>query len=135
MLIFRATVHELNKVCEICFVGICEFFCLCFRLGPSPRKFLKLSKVPIALLRRLNILLLIYLNSILLMGRMLEEILMSRDKLIFLLQVLGFLIKLKKFSSETVSANKSFMPKNKYLQHEFGPDKEKGIHDNNKYNQ
>ena len=135
MLIFRATVHELNKVCEIYFVGICEFFCLCFVLGPSPRTFLKPLKVPIALLRQLNILLVIYLNSILLMGRMLEEILMSRDKLIFLLQVLGFLIKLKKFSSETVSANKSFMPENKYLQQEFGTDKEKGIHDNNKYNQ
>ena len=54
------------------------------------------SKVPIALLRRLNIPLVIYLDDILLMRRTLEEVLMSRDTLIFLLQHLGFVINLKK---------------------------------------
>ena len=73
-----------------------EFLCLCFGLGPAPRIFSKLLKVPIALLRRLNIRLVIYLDDILLMGRTLEEILMSRDTLIFLLQHLGFVINLKK---------------------------------------
>ena len=67
-----------------------EFLCLCFGLGPAPtRIFSKLLKVPIALLRRL-IRLVIYFDNIFLMGRTLEEILMSRDTLIFLLQHLGF---------------------------------------------
>ena len=72
-----------------------EFLCLCFGLGPAPRIFPKLLKVPIALLRRLNICLVIYLDGIVLMGRT-EEILMSRNTLIFLLQHLGFVINLKK---------------------------------------
>ena len=76
-------------------VNLYEFLCLCFGLGPAPRLFPKLLKVPIALLRRLNICLVIYLDGILLMGRT-EEILMSRNTLIFLLQHLGFLINLKK---------------------------------------
>ena len=70
-----------------------EFHGLCFGLGPAPMIF---SKVPIALLRRLNIPLVIYLDDILLMRRTLEEVLMSRDTLIFLLQHLGFVINLKK---------------------------------------
>ena len=73
-----------------------EFLCLCFGLGPAPRIFSKLLKVPIPLLRRLHIRLMIYLDDILLMGRTLEEILMSRYLLIFLLQHLGFVINLKK---------------------------------------
>ena len=70
-----------------------EFHGLSFGLGPAPMIF---SKVPIALLRRLNIPLVIYLDDILLMRRTLEEVLMSRDTLIFLLQHLGFVINLKK---------------------------------------
>ena len=72
-----------------------ECLCLCFGLGPAPRIFSKPFKVPIALLRQLNIRLVIYLDDILLMGRT-EEVLMSQDTLIFLLQHLGFVIKLKK---------------------------------------
>ena len=71
-----------------------EFVYLCFGLGPAPRIFSKLLKAPIALLRRLNIRLVIYLHDILLMGRT-EEISMSRDTLIFLVQHLGFAINLK----------------------------------------
>ena len=83
-------------MCEIWLVGnLYEFLCLCFGLGPAPRIFPKLLKVPIALLRRLNICLVIYLDGIVLMGRT-EEILMSRNTLIFLLQHLGFVINLKK---------------------------------------
>ena len=93
-LFLSATVHELKKVCEICLVGKSSL-CLCFGLGPVPRIFSKLLQVPIALSRRLNIRLVIYLDNILLMGRTLEEILMSRDTLIFLLQHLGFVINLK----------------------------------------
>ena len=57
--------------------------------------FSKLLEVPIALLRQVNIRLVIYLDDILLMGRTLEEILMGRDTLIFLLQHLGFVMNLK----------------------------------------
>ena len=46
-----------------------EFLCLCFGLGPAPRIFSKLLKVPIALLKRFHIRLVIYLNDILLMRR------------------------------------------------------------------
>ena len=73
-----------------------QFLCLCFGFGSAPRLFSILLKIPITLLRRLNIRLVIYLDDILPMGRTLEEILMSRDALIFLLQHLGFVINLKK---------------------------------------
>ena len=73
-----------------------HFLCLCFGLGPASRIFPKLLKVSIALLRWLNIHLVIYLDDILLMGRTLEENLMSQETLIFLLQHLGFVINLKK---------------------------------------
>ena len=59
--------------------------------------FLKLLKAPIALLRWLNIRLVIYLDNIFVMRRMLEEILMNRDtQRDFLLQDLFFFINLKK---------------------------------------
>ena len=71
-----------------------EFLCLCLGLGPAPRIFSKLLKIPIAPLTRLNIRLVIYLDDILLMGRP-KKVLMSWDTLIFLLQHLGFAINLK----------------------------------------
>ena len=41
-----------------------EFKCLCFGLGPAPRIFTKLLKIPIAVLRRLNIrVVIIFLNT------------------------------------------------------------------------
>ena len=49
-------------------------------------------KIPKALRRRLNIWLVIYLDDILVMGSLLEEIMMSRDTSIFVLQNLGFVI-------------------------------------------
>ena len=76
--------------------NIYEFLCFSFGLGPAPRIFTKLLKVPIAFLRRVNIRIIIYLDDMLLMGRTLPEILMARDTLIFLLQYLGFVINLKK---------------------------------------
>ena len=53
-------------------------------------------KIPITLVRRLNVRLIIYLNDILVMGSSLEEIMMSRDTLIFVLQNLGFVINFQK---------------------------------------
>ena len=73
-----------------------ELLFLCFGLVLAPRIFSKLLKVPIALLRQQNILLVIFLHNIPLMGRILEEFLMSQDTLIFLLLHLGFVINLKK---------------------------------------
>ena len=73
-----------------------EFLCLCFGLESVPRNFTKLLKVPIALLRHVNIRIIIYLDDMLLNGRTLPEILVARDTLIFLLQHLGFMINFKK---------------------------------------
>ncbi len=75
---------------------IYEFLFLCFGLGPAPRLFTKLLKVPIALIRRLNMRIIIYLEDMLLMSRSVEELLIAQDTLIFLLQLLGFVINQKK---------------------------------------
>ena len=63
---------------------IYEFLCLCFGLGPAPRIFTKLLKVPISLLRRLNIVIVIYLDMLML-SRSQEEVIIARDTVIFLL--------------------------------------------------
>jgi len=73
-----------------------EFLCLCFGLGPAPRIFTKILKVPMSLLRRLNILIIIYLDDMLLLGRTREETVRAKDTVIYLLQHLGFVINLKK---------------------------------------
>ena len=56
--------------------NIYEFLCLGLR--PATRILTRLLKVPIALLIRVNIRIIIYLDHMLLMGRMLPEILMAR---------------------------------------------------------
>ena len=56
-----------------------EFLCLCFGLGPAPRIFTKLLKVPMAILRRLGIRIIIYLDDMLLIGKTIEETIMIRD--------------------------------------------------------
>ena len=66
-----------------------------FSLGPAPKVFHKLLKITNALLSQINICLILYLDDMLLMGRILQEIMTSRDTLIFLLQNLGFVISLK----------------------------------------
>ena len=73
-----------------------KFLCLCFSLGPAPRIFTKLFKIPIGILRRINIRIVIYLDDMLLMGYSIEEISLCRDTVIFLLQHLGFVINWKK---------------------------------------
>ena len=40
-----------------------EFLCLCFNLGPAPRIFTKLLKGLLAVLRRLNMLIIIYIDD------------------------------------------------------------------------
>ena len=50
------------------------FLCLCFGLSPAPMVFIKLLKVPIALLRKLKVRLIIYLDDILLMAASNEKL-------------------------------------------------------------
>ena len=76
--------------------NVYEFLCLCFGLGPAPRIFTKLLKIPIAVLRQIQIRIIIYLDDILLMSQTTNGLEIARDTLIFLLQSLGFVINLQK---------------------------------------
>ena len=73
-----------------------EFLCLCFGLGPAPRIFTTLLKIPVSVLSRINNRMVIYLEDMLIMGQTMEESLMSRDTVIFLLQYLGLFLNLEK---------------------------------------
>ena len=73
-----------------------EFICLCFGLGPAPRVFTKLLKIPISLLRKINIRVIIYLDDMLILSHTIREAHMSRDTVIYLLHNLGFTINVKK---------------------------------------
>lgn len=64
--------------------------------GPAPRIFTKLVKIQIAVMRCLNVRLIIYLDDILVMGRSFEKIMMRRDTMIFMLPNLGFVMNLQK---------------------------------------
>ena len=91
--------------------------------------FSKLLMVPIALLRRMNIRLVIYLDDIFLMGRTLEEILMSGD-INFSASTSAFCHESEKISSETITANRVSRPKNRYPHHDFGNNRGKDEKDN-----
>ena len=54
--------------------GILEFVCLMFGLGPGPRIFTKLMKIPVGLLRKLKIRLIIYIDDMLIMASLRSEI-------------------------------------------------------------
>ena len=73
-----------------------EFFCSSFGLGSAPRIFTKLLRIPVAVLRMINIRIIVYLDDFLLMSQTIEDLEMARDTLIFLFQQLGFVINLKK---------------------------------------
>ena len=79
---------------------------------PAARIFTKLLKVPMTILRRLNIKIIIYLDDMLLIGHSLEEIFIDRDTIIFLLQHLGFVINWKKSCVKTSAGNRVFGPDN-----------------------
>ena len=51
-----------------------EFLCLFFDLGPAPLIFTKLLKFPVALLRRINVRIIIFLDDMLVMAQTLQEI-------------------------------------------------------------
>ena len=67
---FCVTLHkESRKFVRFQWDGkLYEFLCLCFGLGPAPRIFTKLLKVPLAVLRRLNMLIMIYIDEMLKIG-------------------------------------------------------------------
>ena len=72
-----------------------EFLCLCFGLGTDPQIFAKLLKVPVSLMRRLNIRILIYLDDMLIVSQSIVRLKVARDTVSFLLQHFGFVINLK----------------------------------------
>ena len=98
-----------------------EFCCLCFGLSPAPLVFTKLLKVPISLLRKLNVRIIIYLDDMLLMASSLEDLLMARDTLIFILQHLGFLINIKKSYLEPTSTLEFLGGNNRFWGNDFKP--------------
>ena len=73
-----------------------QFSCLPFGLGPAPRLFTKLLKPVVALLRRLGLRLIIYLDDIIVFNQTQEGIVRDRDSTLWLLQHLGFVINWKK---------------------------------------
>ena len=73
-----------------------EFLCLAFGLGPAPRVFTKLMKVPISILRKLGVCLVIYLDDLLIMAPSIEKLKMARDTTMYLFHHLGLTINLKK---------------------------------------
>ena len=94
----RCTFYNTNKskVQEIPQVQMGEkpvrVFCPCFGLGPAPLIFTILMKIPISLMRRINIRLIIYLGEILIMARPVQELIFHRDTVVYLLQNLGFVL-------------------------------------------
>ena len=72
-----------------------ESLCLCFGLGPARLIFTKLLKIPIALLRKISVRRIIFLDDMLVMAQTLKEISQAKETLISLLQNLGFVINFK----------------------------------------
>ena len=72
-----------------------EFLYLCSGLGPAPRIFSEILKIPMLTLRWLNIKVIIYLDHKLLLEKTIQEVPMAKDAAT-LLQHLGFVIILEK---------------------------------------
>ena len=73
-----------------------QFLCLCFDLALAPYVFTKLLKIPMALLRRIGIRMVIYLDDMLIIGRTREDTLALQNTIILFLQCLGIAINQKK---------------------------------------
>ena len=71
---------------------ILEFVATAFGLAPAPRRFTKLLKPVVGLLRRLGLRLIIYLDDMLIIANSKEKLIQDRDTTLFLLQNLGFVI-------------------------------------------
>ena len=72
-----------------------ELLCLCCSLVPAPLIFTKLLNIPIALLSRINVRVIIYLDDMLVMAQTLNEISQAKETLTYLLQNLGLVINFK----------------------------------------
>ena len=84
----------LPEICEFSMGNqLYQFLLLCFGFSSAPRIFTKFMKVPISFVKRLNIILTLYLSNIFLIAQIHEEITFARNALIFLLQTLKFLKK------------------------------------------
>ena len=62
-----------------------DFLCLCFSLDPASLMFTKLLKVSLLILRRLNMMIIIYIDDMLIIGQTRKEVESTRDTLIYLL--------------------------------------------------
>ena len=69
-----------------------ETISICFGLALAPLVFTKVMEISIAVKRRLNWRIIIYIDNILIMTGFKKELLLLRHTLIFLLQNLGFVI-------------------------------------------
>lgn len=69
-----------------------QFVCLCFGLALAPLVFTKVMEISIAVIRRLNWRIIIYIDNILIMTGFKKELLLLRHTLIFLRLNLGFVI-------------------------------------------
>ena len=90
---FSVLIHnDLRKYFRFQWINsIKEFGCLPFGYGPAPRRFTKLFRPVLALLRKMGIRLLIYIDDIIL-NQSRTALLQDRHTVIFLLQCLGFVI-------------------------------------------
>lgn len=73
-----------------------EHTSLVFGLGPAPRVFTKLPKVPITILRKINIRIVINIDDMLIFAQTSQETEAARNTVLFLLQNLGFVINWEK---------------------------------------
>lgn len=73
-----------------------EYTSLVFGLGPAPRIFTKLLRMPITILRKINIRIVIYIDDMLIMADSQHKIEQTRDTTLFLLQNIGFVINWEK---------------------------------------
>ena len=70
-----------------CSDNLYEFVYLCFGLGPPPRTFTKLLRVPISILRRLTVRVVIYLDNMPLFRKASNKVVMAKEIVIFLLNI------------------------------------------------
>ena len=73
-----------------------EMLVLAFGVGPGPRIFTKLLKVPLTILRRLMIEIVAYLDDLLIIEKTMEGAIRARDTVLFLLRRLSFTINWEK---------------------------------------
>lgn len=86
---FRVSLHrDLRKLFQFLWEEnhLYELLCLCFSVNLAPRLLSKIMKVHLAILRRLSIAIVIYLNNMFLIGGTMEETIITRDSVFFLLQ-------------------------------------------------